>query len=157
MVGPEDVDRGVVQQPTVLVQEGRVADPSGPIGKHVVGNQAVGGAQRIGPVEIPLDQGRAIPDPGSIANGRVLGVAVAEAGGPQPAVPIAEFGAELLLDVMEGRVDGRISHGWRVGAGRPGARRVSREARRPRRESASRGSAANEPAAHRYAGQGGQV
>ena len=75
-----------------------------------------------------------IPAPSRTAG--VLAVAIAEAGRPQPAIPVAELGAELLLDVMKGGANGKISHGLRVGGrpaagGRCPARRDGRRIARP--------------------------
>src|SRR6185312_5681554 len=98
-------DRAVADHVPVLVAEGRIAHLADLESQHVVREDAVGGDECIGAVEVPLPERRLVPDANALADGVVLGHRVAEVVWPVPAFPVHELDAHALLHLVEGRPD----------------------------------------------------
>jgi hypothetical protein len=72
VLGLAAVADAVADHLPVLVAEGCVADLPDLEIEHVVREDPVGGLQGVGPGEVPLAQGRLVPDADALANGSML-------------------------------------------------------------------------------------
>ena len=110
VVAGEAEHRAVVDEQSVLVEEGPVADLPGGHPQHVVRVHALHGLHGVGAAELPLVQRREVPHADALAHGAVLALGVAEAAGPPPAALVDEGGTHRRLDVVERAPDG-VAHG----------------------------------------------
>ena len=103
-------DRAVADHFPVLVAERRVADLPDLQTGHVVGEDPVGGAQRVRSSKVPLAQRRLVPHSGVLPDGAVLRDGVTEVVGPPPPLPVHELTAQLALDGVESRAHDLGAH-----------------------------------------------
>src|SRR5205807_9440770 len=71
-------DRAVADHLAGVVAERRVPDPPALESEHVVGEDAIRGAQRVLAAEVPLPERRLVPDADTLAHSTVLRARVPE-------------------------------------------------------------------------------
>ena len=102
--------RAVADHLPAVVAERRVAHLPDFETDHVVGEDPIGGTERVRSAEVPFAQRRLVPDASILPDGPVLCDGVTEVVGPLPPLPVHELAAHAALDGVEGRANDLGAH-----------------------------------------------